>query len=65
MHRLCKIGAHLGLFKCPGTEHTNELHAQFSEHISYFGLSYGTKEEYDFRLGIYADNENIINEHNA
>lgn len=41
------------------------MQAQFSAHISHYGLSYATSEEFEFRFNIYADNEKIINEHNA
>lgn len=65
MHKVCKLASHFGLFACPGNEQFDQVQRQFSEHVSAFGLSYGTKEEYEFRFNIYADNEKIINEHNA
>lgn len=65
MHRICKLGSYLGLFTCPQHEHSDELKLKFNEHISYYGLNIGTKDEFEFRLNIYAENEKIINKHNS
>jgi hypothetical protein len=35
------------------------------QHISEWSLSYGTKEEYDFRLNLFAEADQKIEEHNA
>merc|ERR1719454_883965 len=37
---------------------------QFDEHVAEYGKSYGTKEEYEFRLKIFRDNMIKISEHN-
>ena len=37
----------------------------FMEHISYYGHSYGTSEEYKFRLNIFANNDKLIKEINS
>jgi hypothetical protein len=37
---------------------------QFDEHLAEYGKSYGTKEEYEFRLKIFQDNLVKIAEHN-
>jgi len=37
----------------------------FMKHISEYGISYGTKEEFEFRFQIYLENDKIINELNA
>jgi len=37
----------------------------FMQHISEYGISYGTKEELEFRFEIYHQNDKIINELNA
>ena len=38
--------------------------ANFDSYVAEYGKSYGTKEEYEFRLQIFADNLKKINEHN-
>ena len=38
---------------------------KFAEHMSKFGLSYGTNEEYDFRLKIFMQTEDSINKLNS
>jgi C1A family cysteine protease len=38
---------------------------KFMEHIELHGLSYGTREEYDFRLNLFAEAESRIEEHNT
>lgn len=37
---------------------------QFDDHLAEYGKSYGTKEEYEFRLKIFQDNLIKIAEHN-
>jgi len=37
---------------------------QFDQHIAEYGKSYGTKEEYEFRLKIFSDNLAKITQHN-
>ena len=37
---------------------------QFDEHVADYGKSYGTKEEYEFRLAIFRENYIKIQEHN-
>jgi len=39
--------------------------AAFNHYIAKFGKSYGTKEEYNFRLQQFITNFNIVNSHNA
>ena len=38
---------------------------KFLNHMSLFGLSYGTKEEYAFRMQQFARNEELVNSINA
>jgi len=40
------------------------LQQTFAQHLSEFGISYGTKEEYDFRYDIFAKMDAEINEIN-
>jgi len=37
----------------------------FMEHVSQFGHSYGTVEEFNFRAGLFEATEKLINETNA
>ena len=41
-----------------------EVQQGFIQHMAEFGLSYGTKEEFSFRLQEFAKKDNIINEIN-
>jgi C1A family cysteine protease len=67
MHHFCTAIAFLGL----QSEHCNkkivssEVEQTFLEHMSNFGLSYGTKEEYKFRLDIFAKKDKENREINA
>ena len=38
----------------------NQIEARFVEHIAQFGLSYGTSEEYNFRLSLFTETDNLI-----
>jgi hypothetical protein len=61
---LCQYAATKTLFwNCE----SEVMHAQnaFINHVSDYGLSYGTKEEYQFRLDQFISSEAIINEINA
>jgi len=40
------------------------IRTEFDSHIAEYGKSYGTKEEYEFRLAIFRDNYIKIQEHN-
>jgi len=42
-----------------------EIEQAFVEHTSVYGLSYGTKEEYNFRLSLFAKKDAEINRINA
>ena len=59
MHHACKFGAALGLFTCE-KKHSTELQAKFYDHVSKFGLSYGTDEEFQFRLAEFAKKDAAI-----
>jgi cathepsin L len=64
MHSICKYGAALGLFNCEKKMST-ELEAKFYDHVSKFGLSYGTDEEFQFRLAEFAKKDAAITKINA
>ena len=52
----------VGLFG--GEKGATKLHADFIEHISNFGYSYGTVEEFNFRYNLYANKDKKIYEIN-
>jgi C1A family cysteine protease len=39
--------------------------SDFLEHVAEYGLSYGTMEEYNFRLSNWANVDKVIREHNV
>lgn len=43
---------------------SHQLHEKFQAHMSYQGLSYGTKEEYHYRFELFAEKEKEIQEWN-
>lgn len=65
MNILKQASAFFGL----SNEHTDELHAlteaKFMEHVANYGLSFGTQEEYNFRLMIFAENDQYIQKINT
>jgi len=42
-----------------------ELKQQFAQHISQYGISYGTQEEFNFRMSLYAEKDAEIKAINA
>jgi len=60
--QVCKT--FIGGFICTEEFAEPNTSARFSEHVSKFGLSYGTKEEYNFRMEIFAKNDQIIRQRN-
>ena len=42
-----------------------ELQQSFVQHLSEYGISYGTKEEFEFRYSIFAKMDAELNEINA
>ena len=64
MNFICSAGAMFGLYQCE-TPVSAEIEQAFMEHISAFGLSYGTQEEYEFRRAIFAEKSAKIAEINA
>jgi len=47
------------------TQEELELQQNFVQHMSAYGISYGTEEEFNFRMGLYAQKDAEINEINA
>ena len=41
------------------------LREQFHSHMGQFGLNYPTKEEYEFRFGLFKHMDGVINEWNG
>ena len=56
---LCKVASYVhvnGYFhKCQESKSLGEVEGKFIQHIAEFGYSYGTPEEYNFRLGLFAE----------
>ena len=53
MQMICSFGAYTGIFTCE-TPISVEIQQAFMEHVQTWGLNYGTQEEYDFRMGLFA-----------
>lgn len=49
-----------------GCELSNNIATQkFVKHMDEFSLSYGTKQEFEFRMAIYQEKDVLINDHNS
>jgi C1A family cysteine protease len=53
MNHFCTAAAFLGLNVCENTTALSLVEQSFIQHLSEYGISYGTKEEYKFRLDIF------------
>lgn len=53
MNFICGAIAFMGMDMCE-TPVSMEVHQNFVEHVAEFGLSYGTQEEYNYRLSLFA-----------
>ena len=49
---------------CEPTSNT-QIDSAFGEHVAVNGLSYGTKEEFEFRKSLFAESDRVIVESNA
>merc|ERR1719163_242830 len=58
-----KVAGMLGLKGADKTDYT--VMTRFIQHTNDFGLSYGTQEEFEFRMGLWAEKDQLIQEHNA
>merc|ERR1719272_1625820 len=67
MHHLCKLGVLHEFLNCGSDQltTTQDLTTQFTEHIGEYGLSYGTEEEFKFRLGLFTQKDKEINQING
>jgi KDEL-tailed cysteine endopeptidase len=64
MFNLCKMAVINKFLDCDTIPNT-DLTAEFLQHIDEHGLSYGTQEEFDFRLSLYTQADQEIKELNA
>jgi len=60
MNSLCTVAAFLG-FNQTCQSDNGLLHDSFAQHIASYQLSYGTKEEYQFRYELFAKKDKEIN----
>jgi C1A family cysteine protease len=65
MQKLCKAAAYFGYSQLCEEPVSMEIEQSFVEHVSRHGLNFGTKEEYNFRLNLYAQKDAEINKINA
>ena len=67
MNKLCKAAAWMGYKKLCGEEriHSMEIEQAFVEHVSSYGLMFGTKDEYEFRMSLFAKKDAEIQKINA
>ena len=45
-------------------DHHDSSREMFGQHIAEFGLSYGTKQEYEYRYQIWLEKDKLIRAHN-
>lgn len=62
MNFICQAVSYAGIYKC---QNDTNINSKFAEHVSQYGLSYGTKEEYDFRYQQFLRNDAEILRINA
>jgi C1A family cysteine protease len=65
MNHFCTAMAFLGINMCDENGITSKVEQNFIEHLAAEGISYGTKEEYKFRLDLFSKKDKEINEINA
>jgi hypothetical protein len=68
MNFLCKVAplnVEIGDFKMAVDCGENDMKSKFNQHMSNFGLSYATKEEYLLRLDLFTAKDAEINEINS
>merc|ERR1712010_32237 len=65
MHLLCKGAAMFGMKDICHKKHGHGMMKEFVQHMNDQGLSYGTKEEFRFRMNIYAETDAAIKASNA
>jgi len=65
MHLFCKGAAIMGMKDACHKHHDHAMTKTFVEHMNANGLSYGTKEEFQFRMNIFAEKDAQIKEMNS
>ena len=65
MQFLCKATAYLGMKDTCQKKHESLLMNNFVNHMTEFGLTYGTQEEFEFRFQIYEQKDAEILKINA
>ena len=66
MNIICQAVAYAGVYECDLVPDASiAIEQKFAEHISNHGLSYGTQEEYSFRLDQFAKTDAKLNEINS
>jgi hypothetical protein len=53
MNTFCTAAAFLGMNACDSQQAISLAEKSFIQHLAEFGISYGTKEEYQFRFEIF------------
>jgi hypothetical protein len=57
MQFICKATTYLGMKNICQKKHESLSMNNFVNHMTEFGLSYGTQEEFEFRFQIYAQKD--------
>ena len=65
MNNFCKVTAYLGLKACDGESNISLQEQAFISHLNEFGISYGTKEEYQFRFDIFKKTDEKLEKINS
>jgi C1A family cysteine protease len=65
MNTLFKLASMAGLSTVSNSSVSPIVEKEFQKHIAEYGKSYGTKEEYQFRLALFAEKHAAIAEENA
>ena len=64
LSQVCKAIGGAGIL-CETVDAENGVQTRFMEHVANYSISYGTKEEYDFRMSLFAKRDAEYNEINA
>lgn len=65
MNHFCTAAALLGTNVCQNETPISVVEQGFIKHLADYGLSFGTKEEYEFRLGVFSQIDQEIQAANA
>jgi C1A family cysteine protease len=63
LNTICKALAGAGI-SCSTSDVEGGVQTRFMEHVANYGISYGTQEEYDFRMTLFAKRDAAYNEIN-